>query len=86
MSAVERLLRKSFIHLEEYELFQLKKILLNEDWKLLQKIFLHLIKDFIGFIIDSPLQLESELQILSGDYMDKPRVLQSISTEGDAKG
>lgn len=80
---IETLLRKRFIRLEEYELFQLKKILLNEDWKLLQEIFLHLMKDSINMIIDSSLPMENELLILTGNYMDKPEILRCFSTEGD---
>ncbi len=80
MKEIEVLLRKRFIHLQEYELFQLKNILLNDDWELLQEIFLHLIKDSIELVLNSGLRMESELQILTGNYMDRPKVLGNIPT------
>lgn len=82
MKAVELCLRKKFIRIEAHELFRLKLILLNDDWTLLQEIFLKLIKDSMDLIMNSPLQLESELQILSGNYMEKPENLWSITKEG----
>lgn len=80
MKEIEALLRKKFIRLEEYELFQLKNILLNDDWELLQETFLHLIKDSVELVLNSGLRMESELQILTGNYMDRPKVLGNIST------
>lgn len=80
MKKIEVLLRKGFIRLEEYELFQLRKILLNDDWELIQEVFLNLIKESIGLILNSELHMESELQIISGNYMDKPKVLWCVST------
>lgn len=75
MGKVEERLRKKFIRLKEYELFRLKRILLEDDWKILQEIFLLLVKDSLNVLSDSSLQLENELQILSGNYMDRPEVL-----------
>lgn len=75
MRTVETLLRKKFIRLEEFELFQLKKILLNEDWKLLQEFFLLLMKESIPMIVGSPLVLDSEVKIFAGNHMDKPELL-----------
>lgn len=75
MGKVEEHLRKKFIRLKEYELFRLKRILLEDDWKILQEIFLLLMKDSINVLTDSSLQLENELQIISGNYMDRPEVL-----------
>lgn len=79
MRKVEDHLRKKFIRLKEYELFQLKRILLEDDWKILQEVFLLLIKDPIDLLTDSPLQLESGSQILSGNYMDRPEVIWTIN-------
>ena len=75
MEKVEDCLRKKFIRLKEYELFRLKRILLEDDWKILQEIFLLLMKDSINILTDSSLQLENELQILAGNYMDRPEAL-----------
>lgn len=85
MKEVENRLQKKFLRLETYELFRLKLILLEDDWKLLQEVFLRLVKDLIGVIIESPLQLNGELQILSGNYMDKPEILWSTTTEGSVR-
>ena len=75
MEKVEDCLRKKFIRLKEYELFRLKRILLEDDWKILHEIFLLLMKDSINILTDSSLQLENELQILAGNYMDRPEAL-----------
>lgn len=85
MKEVENRLRKKFLRLETYELFRLKIILLEDDWKLLQEFFLRLVKDLMGVIIESPLRLNGELQILSGNYMDKPESLWSTTTEGSVR-
>ena len=75
---VEVSLRKEYIHLEEFEIFQLKKILLNDDWKLLQEIFLYLLKNSVELIANYSIILEEEIQIFSGDYMDRPEVLEVL--------
>ena len=75
---VEVSLRKEYIHLEEFEIFQLKKILLNDDWKLLQEIFLYLLKNSVELIANYSIILEKEIQIFSGDYMDRPEVLEVL--------
>ena len=75
---VEAFLRKEYIHLEEFEIFQLKKILLNDDWKLLQEIFLYLLKNSVELIANYSIILEEEIQIFSGDYMDRPEVLEVL--------
>ena len=75
---VEVSLRKEYIHLEEFEIFKLKKILLNDDWKLLQEIFLYLLKNSVELIANYSIILEKEIQIFSGDYMDRPEVLEVL--------
>ena len=75
---VEVSLRKEYIHLEEFEIFQLKKILLNDDWKLLQEIFLYLLKNSVELIANYAIRLEKEIQIFSGDYMDRREVLEVL--------
>ena len=75
---VEVSLRKEYIQLEEFEIFQLKKILLNDDWKLLQEIFLYLLKNSVELIANYSIILEKEIQIFSGDYMDRPEVLEVL--------
>ncbi len=82
MREVECFLKKRFIRLESYELFYLKKILLDDDQKLLQEVFLHLLEDTMDQLLDHALPLEDELQILSGDHMDEPEVLRRVPIGG----
>ena len=82
MKEVEHFLKKRFVRLESYELFYLKKILLDDDQKLLQEVFLHLLEDTMDQLLDHALPLEDELQILSGDHMDEPEVLRRVPIGG----
>jgi hypothetical protein len=80
--AVEKLLRIKFLRLEDFELFFLKQKLLYDDWTLLQECFRNLFKQSVSLIIDSPLRLENEVLILSGDYMDNLKIIDHKETEG----
>jgi hypothetical protein len=82
MDAVEKLLRIKFLRLEDFELFFLKQKLLYDDWTLLQECFRNLFKQSVSLIIDSPLRLENEVLILSGDYMDNLKIIDHKETEG----
>ena len=82
MREVEHFLKKRFVRLESYELFYLKKILLDDDQKLLQEVFLHLLEDTMDQLLDHALPLEDELQILSGDHMDELEVLRRVPIGG----
>lgn len=75
MDAVEKLLRIKFLRLEDFELFFLKQKLLYDDWTLLQECFRNLFKQSVSLIMNSPLRLENEVLILSGDYMDNLKII-----------
>ncbi|WP_312500801.1 hypothetical protein [Lacrimispora sp.] len=81
MDAVEKLLRIKFLRLEDFELFFLKQKLLYDDWTLLQECFRNLFKQSVSLIMDSPLRLENEVLILSGDYMDNLKIIDHKETE-----
>ncbi|HCD45544.1 MAG TPA: hypothetical protein DEQ64_17805 [Lachnoclostridium sp.] len=81
MDAVEKLLRIKFLRLEDFELFFLKQKLLYDDWTLLQECFRNLFKQAVSLIMDSPLRLENEFLILSGDYMDNLKIIDHKVTE-----
>ncbi|SEU23048.1 hypothetical protein SAMN05443270_3565 [Lacrimispora sphenoides] len=81
MEAVEKLLRIKFLRLEDFELFFLKQKLLYDDWTLLQECFRNLFKQAVSLIMDSPLRLENEFLILSGDYMDNLKIIDHKVTE-----
>ncbi len=78
MIEVERLLRKKFIHIEAYELFILKKKLILDDWISFKKLFCNLAKESKQSIINSSLQVEDEILILYGDYMERLEVIGRI--------
>ena len=80
MREVERILKKRFIRLEGYELSYLKLILLDDDQRLLQEVFLHLLDDAMDRLMGYASIWEDELQILAGDHMDEPVVLRRIKT------
>ena len=71
MKKVRRLLNKKYIHIEEYELLRLKQNLLFDDWSLFCKALDKMAERLAEKMKNSPLQLEEEIQILYGDYMDK---------------
>lgn len=86
MKEAESRIRQQFIRVEEYELFRLKQKLLIDYWCILEELFLLLIKESANLILDSALELEEELQILSGYYMDRTETLWSIKTERKITG
>lgn len=81
MDAVEKLLRIKFLRLEDFERFFLKQKLLYDDWTLLQECFRNLFKQSVSLIMNSPLRLDNEVLILSGDYMDNLKIIDHKVTE-----
>lgn len=67
--------------MEEYELLRLKRELLKDDWKLLQEMFPLLVEESADILSGSGLPLASSLQIISGDYMDKPEIKEELTLE-----
>lgn len=74
MKRVRQLLSNKYTHIEEYELLRLKQNLLFDDWSLFCEAMRKMADGLVEKMKDSPLQLEDEIQILYGDYMDKLKV------------
>lgn len=81
MEEVEKILRKEFISLQDFELFYIKQKLLHDDWKLLKKFFYLMSKQSISLIVDSSLHMEDELLFLCGNYMDNLKII--FHTKGE---
>ena len=81
MKEVEQIVRKKFLRLEAAELFYLKQKILDDDWKLLQECFSDFIKGAMDVLMNRSLQLEKELVVLSGDYMDHLQIVWHGDTE-----
>lgn len=79
MDTVELLLRHDFVRLEPYELFALKRKLISDDWSLFEATFLNLVKAGMVRIANSSVNVENEILILYGDYMEKLRVIGRIN-------
>lgn len=75
MKEIERLLRRRFIRIEAFELFALKQKLILDDWMAFETSFCNLAKIGKEVIINSSLQVEDEILILYGDYMERLRVI-----------
>lgn len=78
---VEKLIRTKFIRLEEFELQYIMRKLIYDDWSLFRSSIGQLAENVSDLIIDSPLLLEEEVTVLSGDYMGRQEVMCSIVTE-----
>lgn len=72
------LLREKFIRIEQYELFYLQRRLLMDDWELFVENLSKISDELLEQIIDSPLLLEQELEILYGGYMNEPSTAYQI--------
>lgn len=71
MEEVKHILQQKYLRIEEYELLYLKQKLLLDDWEVFCKIIGRLTEGIAERVINSPLPLENELEILYGDYMDR---------------
>lgn len=83
LAEVEKILRKKFQRLEEYELLYIKRHLLNDIWDLIPEFFCAMLKQSINLITDSPLCLEDEVFFLCGKYMDNLKVVWSVGKGND---
>ena len=72
------ILRGKFVRIEQYELLYLQRKLLVDDWELFVEYLSKISDQLLDQIIDSPLLLEQELEILYGGYMDEPNVAYKI--------
>lgn len=80
MKKVKQILNSKYTHIEDYELLRLKQSLLFDDWGLFCEALSKMSERLVEKIKDSPLQLEDEIQILCGDYMDKLDVVYTMQT------
>ena len=78
MKDMARLLRGNFVRIEQYELLYLQRKLLIDDWELFVEYLSKVSDVLLERIIESPLLLEQELEILHGGYMDEPNVAYKI--------
>lgn len=85
MQKVKCMLQQKFLRVEEFELLYLKQKLLLDDWGIFSKIIGKLAEGIAERVLNSPLPLENELEILYGDYMDRLDVAAKIETEGERK-
>lgn len=81
LADVEKILRKDFLRLEEYELLYIKRRLLNDIWDLIPEFFCTIAKQSVNLITTSPLCLEDEIFFLYGKYMDNLSVVWSTGKE-----
>ena len=75
MVEAEKILRRKFIRIQEFELFYIKRKLLDDDWKLLKKVFVTLSKQSMNLIMNSSLKLDDEFLLLCGNYMENLKIM-----------
>ena len=71
MAAAEKIIRRKFVRLEDFELMHIKRKLLSDDWGIVQAIFRILSEQAIDSIRKTSLMLQDEVFFLRGDYMDE---------------
>ena len=81
MGEVEKYLRKNFIRIEKYELFRLQQQLLYDDWQIWESIIPELAERNREVITHSPLHINDEILVVSGDYMERLKVIGYIKVE-----
>lgn len=82
MKHVRKILNDKYPRIEEYEMLRVKQILLLDDWNLFCENLGKLAEELAGKMINSPLRLEDEIQILYGDYMDRLDVADTLQIKG----
>lgn len=85
MEELEKMLRKKFVCLEKYEMFQLKQLLLYDNWQAFQTVIEPVARETAGKFTASSLSLEDKIQVLCGDYMDQVNFICSIEAGGHVK-
>ena len=75
MVEAEKILRRKFIRIQEFDLFYIKRKLLDDDWKLLKKVFVTLSKQSMNLIMNSSLKLDDEFLLLCGNYMENLKIM-----------
>lgn len=84
LNDIEKIMRKNFRRLEEYELLYIKRHLLNDLWELIPEFFCTVVKQSGSFFTNSSLCLEDEVFFLCGKYMDSLKVV--CTMEGEENG
>lgn len=85
MEAVTKLLRRTFIRLQESELFAIKQRLSDDNWIVAESCFRTLVQNNFDLISDSKLRLEDEVLILCGNYMDNLKIIDTREIASDKK-
>lgn len=81
MEGIRKCLSVKFVRLEDAELLHIKQKILLDDWKLFCGILDKMAAEIAEKLISSPLLLDTELQILYGNYMDRLSVAGQFRTE-----
>lgn len=85
MAQVRKLLQKSFIRLEEFELFYIKKKLLDDNWEQFQDSASFLAGQAAGVLAHSGILLEDEVIFLYGNYMDDMKIAGTLRRKNDGE-
>lgn len=85
MEAVIKLLRQTFMRLQESELFAMKQRLSDDNWLVAESCFRTLVQNNFDLILDSKLRLEGEVLILCGNYMDNLKIIDTSKNASDKK-
>ena len=85
MAQVRKLLQKSFIRLEEFELFYIKKKLLDDNWEQFQDSVSFLAGQAAGVLAHSGILLEDEVIFLYGNYMDDMKIAGTLRRKKDGE-
>ena len=75
MKQVRQILSKKYLRIEEYELLRIEQCLLSYDWELLCEFLSWEAARLIERMKASSLELEDEIQVLCGCYMDRLNVV-----------
>jgi len=85
MAQVRKLLQKRFIRLEEFELFYIKKKLLDDNWEQFQDSVSFLAGQAAGVLAHSGILLEDEVIFLYGNYMDDMKIAGTLRRKKDGE-
>lgn len=80
MKKVTKLLQRTFIRLQESELFAMKQRLSDDSWTLMESCFRILVRNNFNLIADSKLRREDEILILCGNYKDNLKIIDTKRT------
>lgn len=84
LAEADKFLRRRSLYLDKNELFHLKQQLLDDDWQAFQSVLPAIVKEVESIVLNNPLKMEKEVQVLCGDYMDLVTFVCEIKEEGEA--